>query len=264
MGRAAKYTDERILDAAIALVAEEGVAAATVSAIARRLGAPSGSIYHRFPSRDLLLATLWLRTVQQFQQGFLTALDDEDLLAAAREAVRHTVEWSAAHPSEAALMAMYRRDDLIARWPEELGDELARLNDDVTRAVRRFAEAHFGVLDAATVGRTWFALVHIPYAAVRDALRSPRAAAWLPDAVLSASLGVLMSDDRAGAASATTGPQSARRAWPGLTRNYSDADPRAEGAVRPPADSSGGVAPTAAPAGSAGISRTRRSAESRT
>lgn len=202
MGRAAKYTDQSILDAALDLISAEGVSAATVSSIARRLGAPSGSIYHRFPSRDLLLATLWLQTVKEFQTGFLAALTDQEPLAAARGAVRHTVEWSAAHPNEAALLAMYRREDLIARWPDELGDELAGLNDEATLAIRRFAEAYFGTLDGATVGRTWFALVHIPAAAVRDALRNPRSHDWLPDAALAASLAVL-TDHRPPARSAT-------------------------------------------------------------
>ncbi|MCT1478860.1 TetR/AcrR family transcriptional regulator [Microbacterium sp. p3-SID336] len=197
MGRAAKYSDQSILDAALTVITEEGVAAATVTAIAQRLGAPSGSIYHRFPSRDLLLATLWLRTVQEFQQGFLAALDDEEPLTAARAAVRHTLEWSAAHPSQAAVLALYRREDLIARWPDELGAELSGLNDAVGRAIRRFAAAHFGVADAETLGRARFALVQIPYAAVRDALRDPRRAPWIPDAVLAASLAVLTADGAA-------------------------------------------------------------------
>lgn len=194
MGRAAKYTDQSILDAALELVSEGGVSAATVTSIARRLGAPSGSIYHRFPSRDLLLATLWLKTVKEFQKGFLSALQSPEPLTAARGAVLHTVEWSAAHPSEAALLAMYRREDLIALWPDSLGDELARLNDEVKVALRRFTETHFGVLDASTIGRTRFALVQIPYAAVRDALRDPHGQAWLIDAVVAASMAVLTND----------------------------------------------------------------------
>src|SRR5207237_563587 len=69
-----KFADRDFLDAALAIAAERGPLAATVGAIAERLGAPVGSFYHRFPSRDVLLGELWLRTVLDFQQGITAAL----------------------------------------------------------------------------------------------------------------------------------------------------------------------------------------------
>ncbi|MEJ7734392.1 MAG: TetR family transcriptional regulator [Polyangiaceae bacterium] len=48
-GRPAKFDREELLDAALALVAEGGPAALTLAALARAAGAPTGSIYHRFP-----------------------------------------------------------------------------------------------------------------------------------------------------------------------------------------------------------------------
>ena len=50
------------------------MAAATVSRIATSVGAPVGSVYHRFASRDVLMAELWLRTITRFQDGYLAAL----------------------------------------------------------------------------------------------------------------------------------------------------------------------------------------------
>ena len=70
MGRPPKFDSQQILDATALLIAEGGPEQATVASIAKRLGAPSGSIYHRFESRDLLLARLWIRTVHRAQQGF--------------------------------------------------------------------------------------------------------------------------------------------------------------------------------------------------
>jgi AcrR family transcriptional regulator len=74
MGRPAKFNTEQILDATAQLVAEGGPGLATVAGIAERLGAPTGSIYHRFNSRDLLLARLWFRTVRRAQEGFVAAI----------------------------------------------------------------------------------------------------------------------------------------------------------------------------------------------
>lgn len=196
MGRAAKYTDRDILDAALALVAEGGGQAASVVAIAERLGAPSGSIYHRFASRDLILAALWIRTVQRFQRGFLDALADEDCSAAARGAVAHTLDWTSAHRTEATVLTLYRREDLIARWPDDLGADLATLNDDAARMVRRFTVAHFGVASAETLGKAGLALIEIPYAGARSILRGKRASPWLKAAVTTAALAVLGIDPR--------------------------------------------------------------------
>lgn len=191
MGRTAKYTDQDILDAALGLVAEDGAQAASVVAIARRLGAPSGSIYHRFSSRDLILATLWIRTVKRFQQGFLEALTCEDSRLGAERAVMHTLDWTAAHRSEAKILTMYRREDLIALWPDELGDDLSSLNDGVRNAVAGFTARHFGAVNAETLGKTGFALIELPYAAARHTIRHGQAPPWLPRTVITASIAAL-------------------------------------------------------------------------
>jgi AcrR family transcriptional regulator len=199
MGRTAKYSEQDILDAALELIAEDGAHAATAVAVAKRLGAPSGSIYHRFPSRDLLVATLWVRTVQRFQRGFLDALASPDPRNAAERAVRHTLDWSTAHPTEAKLLTRHRREDLIALWPDALGDELRTLNDDVGRAIRRFAAARFERVDSATLGRTRLALIDLPYSAARLIIRESAQPPWLMRSVLAASAAVLDADADASA-----------------------------------------------------------------
>lgn len=191
MGRTAKYTDQDILDAALELIAADGAHSATAAAVAKRLGAPSGSIYHRFASRDLIVATLWVRTVKRFQQGFLEALGAEDSWLAAERAVTHTLDWTATHRSEAKILTMHRREDLIALWPQELGDDLASLNDDVKTAVTGFARRHFGVANAETLGKARFALIELPYAAARHVIRGEHFPAWLPQTVIAASKAVL-------------------------------------------------------------------------
>lgn len=167
MARPAKFNEEQILDATLQLVAEGGPDAATIAAIAQAVNAPVGSLYHRFRSRDLLLARLWLRTVRRFQEGFLDALAIDDLDAAAQRAALHGVGWSRAHVDQARLLSLHRRQDLAARWPEELGEELAGVNDGVEAALRDHARRRYGSEDEATLRRVTFALIDIPYAATR-------------------------------------------------------------------------------------------------
>ena len=168
MPRPAKFTEDEMLDAALRLVAEGGPGAATIVGIAGLLGAPVGSIYHRFASRDLLLARLWIRTIKSFQRGFLEALEADDLDEAALGAALYNVEWTREHLEEARVLLLYRREDLAERWPEELGEDLAALNDDVERAVRDHALRRYGEgAGVEGVRRVVFALVDVPYAAGR-------------------------------------------------------------------------------------------------
>ncbi|TDD14380.1 TetR/AcrR family transcriptional regulator [Nonomuraea diastatica] len=167
MGRPAKFSRDQVLDAALAIAAESGPGAATMAAIAARLGGPTGSLYHRFGSRDLLIATLWLRTVRRFQDGFLSAL----ATGAAEAAALHVPRWCREHPAEAALLLLHRREDLAARWPAELGHDLDQCDTRVAAALDDFA-AHSGI----NRDRLLFAVVDVPYGAVRRHLvgrRSP-------------------------------------------------------------------------------------------
>ncbi len=81
-----------------------GPGAITVSSVSQRLKAPTGSFYHRFPSRDALAGELWLSLVLAFQKGFLAAADTGDWLGAAL----HVPAWSRANPGDARLLLAHR------------------------------------------------------------------------------------------------------------------------------------------------------------
>jgi AcrR family transcriptional regulator len=172
MGRPAKFTSGDILDAAARLIAQGGPRLTTVSTIAEELGAPTGSIYHRFASRELLLARLWTRTVRRAQAGFLEALAIEDRDRAARTAATHIPRWSREHLDEARVLLLYRRADLAARWPDQLGEQLANLNVEVEQALRDFTLRCYGRLTETDLQRVTFALVDVPYAAARRYLQA--------------------------------------------------------------------------------------------
>ncbi len=167
MGRPAKYTEEQILDSALTVLAAGNPASTTVAAIAAGLGAPIGSIYHRFASRELLLANLWMRTVREFQRGFIDAFAHPDLDSAAEQAALHVLRWSRENLAQAQLLVLHRRDALAARWPEELGGQLAELNSGVEKALMDHTRRRYGRAGPVEQQRVLFALVDIPSAAVR-------------------------------------------------------------------------------------------------
>ncbi len=113
------------------------------------------------------MARLSMRTVGAFQRGFIGALAEQDPELADVGAVDHLVGWAGEHPAEMRVLALHRREDLAARWPQELGRELADLRQELEVALRHHARARYSRDEGDAVARVTFALVDIPYAAVR-------------------------------------------------------------------------------------------------
>ena len=173
MARPARFSNKQILDAALGRIAADGPAAATISAIAADIGAPTGSLYHRFSSRDVLIATLWLEVVEHFQAGFLAALDHPDPAEGGRRALGFSLRWCREHPLEARLLLLHRREDLLAQgFPAELRGRARRLAQRADGGIRDYTKRRCGQASAATLRRVRFALIDIPFAALRRDLEA--------------------------------------------------------------------------------------------
>lgn len=77
------HTRERILDAAVTCLGEEGYSAATTSRIQALAGVSRGSLLHHFPSRDALL----IAAVQRLLEA-----RTDDLGIEAAESIDHAIE----------------------------------------------------------------------------------------------------------------------------------------------------------------------------
>lgn len=166
MGRPARHDADRLLDAAVALVTASGPRAVTMAAVARTAGAPSGSVYHRFPDQPALLAALWLRTVQRFQAGFLAAVAEEPPHRAAADAARHVVDWSRQNPAEARVLLVGAHEFAESEWAEQARERTQAANAEVERAMRSLAR-RLGRSRKSEVARVVLAVVDLPYAVVR-------------------------------------------------------------------------------------------------
>ncbi|MFF8838077.1 TetR/AcrR family transcriptional regulator [Streptomyces sp. NPDC015130] len=172
MARPPRFDTDQLLDAAVRLAASGGPAAVTMSAVAQAVGAPSGSVYHRFAGRAALLAEVWLRTVERFQEGYFAVLTDEpDPRRAARAASRHVVAWCRENPDEAALLLYGAADFGRADWSEEHTRRADSGNARVFAALADLAEA-LGAQDEQARERIALALVDLPLTVVRRHLRA--------------------------------------------------------------------------------------------
>ncbi len=172
MGRSTLHSADALLDAAVALFAAGGVRAVTMAAVAREAGAPSGSVYHRFPDRGSLLAELWQRTARDFETAYRAELGARPTSAAAVGAAVWVVEWCVEHPGRAAVLNAGAGAFEPRTWPTAArqahaagararDDDLASLVDSVATSAE---VAHDEVA---------FAMVGLPIAVVSHHLRVP-------------------------------------------------------------------------------------------
>ncbi len=170
MARPPKFHEDVILDAALLEGAELGFERVSASRVAKRLKAPSGSLYHRYPSRDVLMARLWLRTVDRFQAAYLAAITGEGTaVERARRAAQLVVRWAADHPTETHLLTRYRQRDLLqGTMPADVANQADGINK---RAAKVLAELAVELdPDNPDSARLKFACVTVPMAAARDVL----------------------------------------------------------------------------------------------
>src|SRR5262249_53996502 len=142
-------------------------AAATIGAIGALLDAPSGSIYHRFPSRDVLLGRLWLAKAAFFQNRFVAALRDPDPWIAGRESALSLPRSVRVDFAGARIMLLHGREDFLsAEWPADMSDEAIRLGRQVHDALNDITRRLFGRLTPKTLRLVTFAILDVPFAAV--------------------------------------------------------------------------------------------------
>src|SRR5712675_2762640 len=167
MGRA-QFDNAGFLGAARDIAHESGPAGVTVGSVTQRLGAPTGSFYYRFASRDLLLGELWLVTALAFQEGFVAAIERGDGLAAAL----HMPAWVRRNLDDARLLLLYSRHDFVTGdWPEPLALGVADQARRFESCLERFAELTWGGVDATSLRLSQFVLADAPLAAVRPHLQ---------------------------------------------------------------------------------------------
>jgi AcrR family transcriptional regulator len=169
MVRTARFSAEHFIDAAIILVAEGGPGAATMQAIARRVGAPTGSIYHRFASRSAILAAAWNASYSALAGVLVPLLQ----AGRPREAALALLPWVAEDRHRARFLLLHEPVSLFedAPPPEPLRQDMERLETEMDQAFRACA-AHTGDGGAGEedLARARFLIFDAPIAILRPYL----------------------------------------------------------------------------------------------
>jgi AcrR family transcriptional regulator len=176
-----RHDTDGILDATRAIVLRDGPRAASVAAIALASHAPVGTLYHRFGSRDGILAATWLRALERFQQRALAAAEHSDPLSAAVAMGTAQIVFAREQPEDARLLLTLRRDDLLDADPDQsFRRRLDAINEPLALAVTRLTKALRGRSNARAREAVVRAVADLPSAAVRRHLRDgERLPGWL-------------------------------------------------------------------------------------
>ena len=187
----AQFDRASFLSAARDLIAERGPEAVTVDSLAERIGAPKGSFYYRFASRDTLLGEVWLKTVLAYQEGFVAAIEAGEGLRAAL----HTPAWARRHLEDARLLMLYSRHDFVqGEWPGALKRGVADQAERVEGCFRAFARRAFGRGGRTEMRRAAFVLAEVPLAAVKPHLQRRERPPKLVDELISKTYRAIVGD----------------------------------------------------------------------
>jgi AcrR family transcriptional regulator len=191
MARPVRHHADAIIEATLAVASTVEMEAVTIAAVSRASGAPSGSIYHRFASRDRLLGAAWLDATKSFQAGFLANLQESSKQPGLAAAL-YTVGWSRRQPHRARALVLHRALDFGSRrWSEEQRAEARRAAAALEEGLTEFSIAGFGASGGEVRRRVTFALLDLPYAAVRRYLAAGIAPPPEVDGYVEEALGVL-------------------------------------------------------------------------
>lgn len=190
MARPPRFSADGILDVA-AEVARERWRDATVADVAARLGTPAGTIYYRFPSRDALFGSLWLRAIERFHAGLWAVSQHPDPREAALAAAVHVPRFCREHPLDAVAMTLYRQAELVEVVGGDLRERVTHVNDEVQTQLAAMAR-RLGRGSALGHDLVATACLELPYGLVRRYLRTDiPIPTWLDDAVRAAAEAVI-------------------------------------------------------------------------
>lgn len=167
MGRPSQISQADLIAAATLVAARLGPAATSIAAISKAAGVPTGSIYHRLPSRDALLAEIWLSAAERFQVLALKEFSSAGTVEEAAEAALVTPRFARSEHASAVVLNSHRREEFLRPdAPEEYRSRAIKLAAELREGIA-LAASRLLPGDPKAKEKIAVALIGIPLGAVR-------------------------------------------------------------------------------------------------
>jgi AcrR family transcriptional regulator len=132
-----------ILEAAVTVIAERGLAAAPTSAISREAGVGEGTLFTYFPTKHELADALYRDLKRQLAEVLLDTMPSTDTF---HDVMQHMwnsyIVWGAAHPRHIGVMAQLSTSGMIAKATVEEASAPFAAMERAGRAAIRSGELH--------------------------------------------------------------------------------------------------------------------------
>ena len=120
-----------LLDSTTRLALEHGLAAVTLSAIARGAGVTKGGLFHHFPNKQSLIQAMFQELLDHFDEAIIKGMADDPVehgrfTRAYVRAVFHDQALGEENPSSGMSVAVLADPDLQEQWSKWLGERLER------------------------------------------------------------------------------------------------------------------------------------------
>lgn len=110
-------TDKRqaILDTALSLFVSQGFHATSTASIAKQAGVATGTLFHHFPTKEMLMESLFLTIKQEFANALLLNIKEgNDLKEHAEILWQSAIDWSIDNPIKQLFFQQYSMSPMIA------------------------------------------------------------------------------------------------------------------------------------------------------
>ncbi|MCH7423685.1 TetR family transcriptional regulator [Shewanella xiamenensis] len=110
-------TDKRqaILDTALSLFVSQGFHATSTASIAKQASVATGTLFHHFPTKEVLMESLFLTIKQEFANALLLNIKEgSDLKEHAEILWQSAIDWSIDNPIKQLFFQQYSMSPMIA------------------------------------------------------------------------------------------------------------------------------------------------------
>lgn len=116
-------TKAELINAAVEIATTSGIASLSMEKVRSKVGVSNGSLFHHFPNKDSLIASMYVQIVGEYQTKISDVIDHEQVAEAVIQGmVEKHVQWVKSNPQKAKLLSSLGKSALPSTAIDTLGE----------------------------------------------------------------------------------------------------------------------------------------------